>query len=214
MQPERSSMFRGSADRAGARLVVDATQAAGAVAIDAASWDADVVVSSGYKWLGGHGGVALAVMAPSLLEHTPPLPGWMGARDPFDFDAKQVLLADDARRYTLSTMSYVSIAALAASLAQLLNLGEASIEQHARRLAERLIERVSERGWTPFRDLSDPAASPHIVSLTRPDHELRTTLHALQAASIVCSSRGGRVRVSLAPYNDESDIDALVAALG
>jgi selenocysteine lyase/cysteine desulfurase len=206
--------LRAAADQAGARLVVDATQAAGALAIDAAVWDADVVVSSGYKWLGGHGGVALAVMAPSLLEFTPPLPGWMGAPDPFDFDATQILLADDARRYTQSTMSYVSISALIASLDQLLSLGEAPIEKHARRLSEMLIERVSKRGWKPFRDLSDRAASPHIVSLARPDQELEATLEELQTANIVCSSRGGRVRVSLAPYNDESDIDSLVAALG
>jgi selenocysteine lyase/cysteine desulfurase len=203
-----------AANQAGVRLVVDATQAAGALAIDAAAWDADVVVSSGYKWLGGHGGVALAVMAPSLLERMPPLPGWMGAPDPFDFDATQVLLADDARRYTQSTMSYVSIAALTASLDQLLSLGEAAIETHARRLSAMLIERVSKNGWQPFRDPSDRAASPHIVSLMRPDQKLEATLEALRTAKIVCSSRGGRVRVSLAPYNDEGDIDSLVAALG
>jgi selenocysteine lyase/cysteine desulfurase len=205
--------LRAAADQVGARLVVDATQAAGALAIDTAAWNADVVVSSGYKWLGGHGGVALAVMAPSLLELTPPLPGWMGAPDPFDFDATRLLLAGDARRYTQSTMSYVSIAALAASLDQLSSLGEASIEQHARRLAEMLIDRVGGHGWKPFRDLSDRAASPHIVSLARPDRELEATLEGLQTANIVCSYRGGRVRVSLAPYNDESDIDSLVAAL-
>ncbi|MCH8890859.1 MAG: aminotransferase class V-fold PLP-dependent enzyme [Myxococcales bacterium] len=206
--------LQSAANQAGARLVIDATQAAGALATDAAAWDVDVVVSSGYKWLGGHGGVALAVVAPSLLERMPPLPGWMGAPDPFDFDATQVLLADDARRYTQSTMSYVSIAALTASLDQLLSLGEAPIEAHARRLSAMLIERVSKNGWQPFRDPSDRAASPHIVSLMRPDQELEATQEALRTANIVCSSRGGRVRVSLAPYNDESDIDSLVAALG
>ena len=206
--------LQSAANQAGARLVIDATQAAGALATDAAAWDVDVVVSSGYKWLGGHGGVALAVVAPSLLERMPPLPGWMGAPDPFDFDATRVLLADDARRYTQSTMSYVSIAALTASLDRLLSLGEAPIEAHARGLSSMLIERVSKNGWQPFRDLSDRAASPHIVSLMRPDQELETTQEALRTANIVCSSRGGRVRVSLAPYNDESDIDSLVTALG
>ena len=162
----------------------------------------------------GHGGVALAVMAPSLLERMPPLPGWMGAPDPFDFDATQVLLADDARRYTQSTMSYVSIAALTASLDQLLSLGEAQIETHARGLSAMLIERARKNGWQPFREPSDRAASPHIVSLMRPDQQLESTLEALRTANVVCSSRGGRVRVSLAPYNDEGDIDSLVAALG
>jgi selenocysteine lyase/cysteine desulfurase len=205
--------LQSAAKAVGARLVVDATQAAGALSMDSAAWDADVVVSSGYKWLGGHGGVAVAVLAPSLIERMPPLPGWMGAPDPFDFDATRVLLAEDARRFTQSTMSYVSIAALTVSLDRLLDLGESQIEGHARKLAEMLIERASERGWRPFRDASDPAASPHIVSLMRSDQELEATQHSLREANIVCSSRGGRVRVSLAPYNDEGDIDALVAAL-
>jgi len=75
------SRLRRSTARVGARLIVDATQAAGAVRVDAAAWDADAVVASGYKWLGGHGGVALAIMSPLLLEQIPPLPGWMGASD-------------------------------------------------------------------------------------------------------------------------------------
>jgi len=203
-----------AAKQVGARLIVDATQAAGALAIDATSWNADAVVSSGYKWLGGHGGVALAVMAPSLLERMPPLTGWMGAPNPFDFDATQVLLADDARRYTQSTMSYVSMAGLTAALDQRLGLDEKNIETHARSLAERLLEKSGQRGWQPFRELSDPAASPHIISLMRPDKALVASQDALRRANVVCSFRGGRIRVSLAPYNDESDVDALVAALG
>jgi hypothetical protein len=52
------------------------------------------------KWLGGHGGIALAVLDPELLTMPPPSPGWMGAPDPFAMDAQQLLLAPDARRYT------------------------------------------------------------------------------------------------------------------
>jgi selenocysteine lyase/cysteine desulfurase len=29
----------------------------------------------------------------------------------------------------------------------------------------------------------------------------------------VCGTRGGRIRISLAPYNDESDVNALIEAL-
>ena len=52
--------------------------------VDAAAWDADAVVTSGYKWLGGHGGVALAVMSPLLLEEIPLY--WVGwaRRTPLD----------------------------------------------------------------------------------------------------------------------------------
>jgi selenocysteine lyase/cysteine desulfurase len=42
---------------AGARVVADATQLAGAGLVDMTRWGADAVVTSGYKWLASHGGV-------------------------------------------------------------------------------------------------------------------------------------------------------------
>ncbi len=79
--------------RAGVRLVVDATQEAGAMNRPIGSWRPKSVVTSGYKWLGGHGGVALGVISPQLLEESPALPGWMSAPEPFDFDATRLPLS-------------------------------------------------------------------------------------------------------------------------
>jgi cysteine desulfurase/selenocysteine lyase len=207
------SRLRQSTAQVGAHLVVDATQAAGAVRVDAAAWDADAVVASGYKWLGGHGGVALAIMSPRLLEQIPPLPGWMGASDPFGFDATSVSLANDARRYTQSTMSYASMAGLVATIGQLLSVGEPRIEAHARSLAAMLISRASKNGWQPFRGVGDPAGSPHLISLGRPRESVEAIVERLRSDNIVCGTRGGRIRISLAPYNDESDVNALIEAL-
>jgi selenocysteine lyase/cysteine desulfurase len=91
-----------SAQKVGAFLIVDATQAAGAMRVDTSTLEADAVLTSGYKWLGGHGGVALAAVSESLLKQLPILPGWMGAPDPFDFDAKSVSFTSAARRFTQS----------------------------------------------------------------------------------------------------------------
>ena len=181
--------------------------------VDAAAWNADAVVTSGYKWLGGHGGVALAIMSPRLLEQIPPLPGWMGATEPFEFDATSVSLASDARRYTQSTMSYVSMAGLVAAIEQLLYLDETRIEAHARSLAAMLVSEASKYGWQPFRSVGDPAASPHIISLGRHLESAQAIVERLRSQNIVCGTRGGRIRISLAPYNDASDVDTLVEAL-
>jgi cysteine desulfurase / selenocysteine lyase len=207
------SRLRQRTIQVGARLIVDATQAAGAMRVDAAAWDADAVVASGYKWLGGHGGVALAMMSPRLLEQIPPLPGWMGASEPFEFDATSVSLANDARRYTQSTMSYASIASLVVAVEQLLSLGEGRIETHARSLAAKLVRGASKYGWLPFRSLEDPAGSPHIISLDRPRGSVQAIVEGLRSQNIVCGIRGGRIRISLAPYNDASDVNTLVEAL-
>jgi len=205
--------LRESTVKVGAHLIVDATQAAGAMRVDAATWGADAVVVSGYKWLGGHGGVALAIMSPLLLEQMPPLPGWMGASAPFCFDATSVSLASDARRYTQSTMSYASMAGLVVAVEQLLALGDARIEAHARSLAATLVNDVSQYGWQPFRSVGDPAGSPHIISLGRPRESAQAIVERLRSHNIVCGTRGGRIRISLAPYNDASDVNALVEAL-
>jgi cysteine desulfurase/selenocysteine lyase len=197
----------------GAYLIVDATQAAGATRVDTTAIGADAVVTSGYKWLGGHGGVALAVVSESLLNQIPVLPGWMGAPNPFDFDARSVSFAPDARRFTQSTMAYISIAGLTTSIEGLLSLGDDQIEGHARRLAAVLVEGASEHGWTPFRAVHSIAACPHIISLGHRSESTVETVEKLRKEKVVCSARSDRVRVSLAPYNDGTDIEKLIEAL-
>ena len=60
------------AHEVGARVVVDATQLAGAGVVDTVGWGVDALVTSGYKWLSAHGGVALLALAPDLVHRLPP----------------------------------------------------------------------------------------------------------------------------------------------
>ena len=205
--------LREATRKVGAHLVVDVTQAAGAVPIDAKGWQADIVVSSGYKWLGGQGGIGLAVVAPSFLKRTPPAPGWMGAPDPFDMQATKLPLADDARRFTQSTMSYMSMAGLTVSVDELLAMGVENIKAHAQSLARLLHKKLTGTGWTPFRSIDDKAASAHIISLGNQESHVENTLRTIRNANIVCSSRNSRIRVSIAHFNDENDIQAFVKIL-
>src|SRR5262249_31948973 len=138
---------------------------------------------------------------------------WMGALDPFDFDAKSLSFASDARRFTQSTMSYVSIAGLTVSIEQLLSLGEDRIEAHARQFAAMLVDGAREYGWEPFHDVHSVSASPHIISLAHSRQGARETVEKLHAQKIICSTRGERIRVSLAPYNDAGDVMKLLQAL-
>jgi selenocysteine lyase/cysteine desulfurase len=197
-----------------ARVVVDATQLAGAGVVDMIGWGADAVVTSGYKWLSAHGGVALLALVSDLVNRVPGLVGWMGAQNPFDLDPLTLRLADDARRVELSTMSYVSAIGLESAIAMLSSVGFERIDQHARRLATDLVDRVAELGWRPFRPPSDPSAAPHIVSLRHADHDPAVTAERLASeARIVCGRRAGGLRISLHVYNDSDDVDRLVEAL-
>jgi len=196
-----------------AHFIVDVTQAAGTLRIDSRSWEADAVVTSGYKWLGGHGGVALAALSPNILELVPPLPGWMGASAPFEFDATKLLFADGAHRFTQSTMSYVSMVGLTTALDSLLSIGEIRIEEHARTLSNQLIEGVRGSEWKPFRPIDDPSAAPHIVTLEHPKLCAESTVGMLRENQIVCACRNNRIRISIAPYNNSDDIDAVIDVL-
>jgi cysteine desulfurase / selenocysteine lyase len=199
---------------AGARLVVDATQLAGVGIVDMTRWGADAVVTGGYKWLSSHGGVALLAVAPDLRGRLPQIVGWKGTENPFVFDARTLRLANDARRFELSTMSYASVVGLESSMAILSSIGFGRISRHAANLAARLVGRVEGLGWRPFRPLGDPGASPHIVSLRhardRPDV---TAARLASEHRIICGGRGDGLRISLHAYNDEADVDRLVEAL-
>ena len=106
----------------GANLFIDVAQAAGAVQISVRKWNADLLVCSGYKWLGGHGGIAFAIFSDALLSTLPLLAGLV-ERTPFDTNAKQLLLSKTAERYTRMTLSYISALGFNAALDELLNLG-------------------------------------------------------------------------------------------
>jgi selenocysteine lyase/cysteine desulfurase len=109
-------------------------------------------------------------------------------------------------------MSYASMAGLTVAVEQLLSLGQARIEAHARKLAAMLVSGASKYGWQPFRSLGDPAASPDIISLGNPRESVQAVAESLRGHSIVCGIRGGRIRISLASYNDASDVNTLIEA--
>jgi selenocysteine lyase/cysteine desulfurase len=198
----------------GARVIVDATQLAGAGPVSVRQWSADALVCSGYKWLSSHGGVALLALAPDLAAATPRLVGWKGSDEPFSFDPTILRLAPDARRFELSTISYASAVGLLTSIRLLRDCGIERIAAHARGLASRLIDGVEPLGWSPFRPLSDPASSNHIVALQHPAADIRHVQRVLsEEHRIICSGRGSSLRISFHLYNDANDVDALVDAL-
>jgi selenocysteine lyase/cysteine desulfurase len=72
---------------------------------------------------------------------------------------------------------------------------------------------VHAHGWMPFRTSDDASASPHIVSLAHSELGAERAIDALRRNRIVCGVRNGRIRISLAPYNNSADVDALIDAL-
>ena len=205
--------LRKSTELSGARLIIDVTQAAGAIPIECTTWNADIVVSSGYKWLGGHGGVAFAIISTELLKKLPPFIGWMSAPNPFEMIAVDLAVATGARRYTQATMSYISINCLTVSIREILRIGPEKIKSHTETLANYLKQGLNELGWSAFTGNTKNSEASHILSIAKPNSDMNLAMREFRSKKLVCGCRNSRLRISLAHYNDQNDIVHLLNLL-
>ena len=196
-----------------AKLVLDATQSAGVVPLDAPALGVDVLVSSGYKWLCSAPGAGVCYLRPELWEQLdPPFVGWKSTEDAIAFDATTIPLASAARRLEYSTPAYAAGAALTAAVDYLLELGVENVLAHDLALAGELregLERLGAEVLTPAED--DRRAG--IVIARFPGREGPEVASELARAGVVVSPRLGAVRFSLHHFNDSSDVERALAAL-
>ena len=87
------------------------------------------------------------------------------------------------------------------------------IRNHAQSLSENLFLGLKNSDWTPYRAPSDKEASSHIISLSHQNAASSLVLQKLKSKKVVCSERNDRIRISLAHYNNEQDIDNLLNVL-
>ena len=190
----------------GALLVLDATQSAGVVPVDAAACEVDVLVTASYKWLSATFGAAVCYVRPELHERfRPPFVGWRSASDPFLFDARELRLAAGARRMEASTMAYGAGVALAAAIDYLTAFGIEEILAHDLRLASLLTEGLDELGAEVVTPREDSARAG-IVAARFPGRDGEEVARRLNEAGVVVSPRFGATRFSLHLYNDEGDV--------
>ncbi len=198
------------AARSGARLFVDASQAAGAVPIDVIREGVDYLAAASHKFLLGCRGFGyLFVRQERLAEMHPVVPGWKAARKPLEsFYGPMMDLSATASKLDAS-LPWFSALAERASLGLFTRFGiDAILERNAdlsRRLHEKLADSVT--GFTPF----EPASRSTIVSLPLPSVD--TVMARLREAGVVATARAGRLRLSVHFYNSDEDIDRAAAIL-
>jgi selenocysteine lyase/cysteine desulfurase len=197
----------------GATLVLDATQSAGVVPLDAPALGVDVLVTSGYKWLCSAPGAGICYLRPELWERLdPPFVGWKSTEDAAAFDATTIPLARSARRLEYSTPAYAAGAALSAAVDYLLDLGVENVLEHDLALAGELragLERLGAEVLTPAED----ERRAGIVIARFPGRDGPAVAAALAEAGVIVSPRLGAVRFSLHHFNDSTDVERALAAL-
>ena len=197
-----------------ALLVVDASQSAGAIPIDAPASGADVIVTGSYKWLCGPYGAAVMYVAPHL--HTklePGLVGFRSHRDMWDLNAQRLEFADTAHRFEASTLAFGAIKGLERSIEYLVDVGIDRINAHNLGLADRLIRglhRLDIRVVSPL-DVSERTS---IVTCRIDGIDPLDVVNGLKTRLIAAQERQEFVRFSPHLYNTVDDIDRTLAVLG
>ena len=200
---------------AGALLVLDLTQSAGALRFDAAKVQPDYVVCAGYKWLLGPYSLGFLWAAPKHRDGKPIEYNWIGRAGAEDF-AGLVDYRDEyqpgARRFDVGERSnFILVPMLNAALERILDWGVEAIEATLAARTADVAARAARLGLG-----SAPAAlrAGHFLGLRFPDGALPAgLLAALAAEQVHVSVRGASMRVTPHLYNTGEDVDRLFAAL-
>lgn len=115
-----------------------------------------------------------------------------------------------AERLEAGNPPWLPIFYLDEGLRYLLDLGSDRIAAHAASLTARLYEGCRRLGL-PLATPADPAYRAGVVCFWCEEPE--AVAARLAAEGIVASGYGGRIRISCFIWNDESDVDACLAAL-
>lgn len=190
--------LRAACTAVGARLLLDLTQAAGWLPVDAGQ--ADYTVCGGYKWLLAPRGTCFLTVrdqaaADAVVPHAA---NWFAGQERWEsLYGGPLRLAHDARRFDLSPIWQAWVAQLPA-LQLLAHVGTSSLHQHARELSDR------------FRShLGLPPGESAIVSLAVD----ADTPRQLERAGVAGSFRAGRLRLAFHLYNTSADTDRAAEAL-
>ncbi|WP_420032968.1 aminotransferase class V-fold PLP-dependent enzyme [Streptomyces sp. cg28] len=188
----------------GARLYVDASQAAGWFPLAEHADAADYVSSVAFKWLTCPRGAAFFIGPRDVAELTPVFGGWVAGEKPWDSCYGPVTeLARSARRFD-ETPGLITYTGARRSLELIEELGPEAILAHDLLLADRFRAGLADLGHEPVPAPGSPIVSVPGLGVRQPE---------LHEAGVELSNRAGNLRASFHLYNTVEDVDRLLAEL-
>ena len=207
--------LKGVADIAhehGARVVVDSTQAIGALVTDVKKEGVDYVSAAPYKYLMGPAGLAFLYVKSDLIgELEPDRIGWKNQIWEGDHAEEPLDATLSAKKFEYGTLHFQGVYGLERSLKYLNDIGMENVERRILQLSSYLWSRLSEIGkkmYTP-RGTRSP-----IVSFYEQD-AVETSAKLMEEKVKVTGreAHGGHIRVSPHFYNTTEDIDHFIKKL-
>jgi selenocysteine lyase/cysteine desulfurase len=196
-----------------ALLLVDGTQAAGALVIDADAAGVDALAVSAHKWLNGPFGIGFVHLSDRAMEVLQPsTTGWLSVEHPFDFD-HEPRMASDGRRFESGTHNAAGIAGLAASVSTVLEIGRDEVERVVLSRAAELQALITAEGLQAPRSANSSQHSGIVFATSGEPDTDAATYQRLIANGIRCSLRSAGVRFSPHYFNSPQDLSAAAAQL-
>jgi selenocysteine lyase/cysteine desulfurase len=200
--------------KGGHALVVNASQSAGVFEIDVKRMKIDALCATGHKWMLSGYGSGFVYLSKELLERTRPRAiGWLSVNDPYAMRNDGIYLRPDAAaRAELGCPTFSGIFALGASVDLMMSIGMNKIKERALSLNRYLTEQLMESGREVLSPLKDEGMRS-AETLIATDEPARVVAHLAHRKIIVTEKPQG-IRVATDFFNNESDVDRLIEALG
>lgn len=192
-----------------ALLVVDGTQAVGALTIDLASTGIDALVVSAHKWMLGPLGIGFMALSDRMLDRTEVTQlGWLSVNDPFAF-RREIDLPMSADRFESGTENSAGLFGLGARLAEIEEFGAKEIEGRILHLTAHLSECLRHAGFE-ITSPGDTGETSGILTFRHQGLDSEHVVETLKAENIFLSARHGSIRASPHYYNSEEEIEGVV----
>ncbi|MFD0022028.1 aminotransferase class V-fold PLP-dependent enzyme [Streptomyces sp. NPDC058382] len=193
---------RAAAAAHGARTLLDATQSAGWLPLDAGAYD--YTVTAGFKFLLCPRGASFLTVTEEAQQSLPAAhAGWLAGEDRWGGTYGPVgKLASDARRYDESPV-FLAYHGAEHSLALLNEIGIGAVHEHATGLAARFRSGLAGLGREAVPGETAVVAVPGLGGRAA----------ELARAGVVVSDRAGNLRAAFHLYNTEADVDRALDVL-
>jgi kynureninase len=199
------------AHEVGAFCLIDGYHGAGQLTFSTAETGVDFYTAGPLKWLCGGPGLSYLYVRKELTnELQPRTTGWFAAQNAFEFDIRDFLPHDDARRFEMGTPALHTVHTALGGQEIIDEVGMEAIQARNRELTGHLVSGCREAGYgLTLAERSDQRSAIVMVKHTDAPGAVR---HLAQAGVIV-DHRPGHVRVSPHFYNTEEEIDYFLETL-
>jgi cysteine desulfurase / selenocysteine lyase len=202
----------------GIPLLLDASQAAGAVPLNLAESGADFAVSSGYKWLLGPYGTGFFWVNPKAAQRLELGPVyWMAIEGADNFSGlpiENLKVSAGARRWDAAeTGSFSNLTALDASLDFILNVGVAEIARLNGELVNEIVERLPRDRCVLASPAKAEERGSYVCIAARKPEQTAVLYKRLREADVVVAMRENAIRISPYLFNTSDHVTRLIKAV-